>query len=120
MLDRSPVLIAEDEPFIALDIAMAIEDAGGEVVGPAASVEAALALLGTRTVSAAILDANLVDGDVSPVVECLVANDIPFIIQSGVGLPAELASRFPHLVARIKPLAASDLVGELAALLGIG
>jgi DNA-binding response OmpR family regulator len=118
VLNHAAVLIAEDEPFIALDLALAIEDAGGEVVGPAASVKEVLALLETRTVTAAILDVNLCDGDISPVAERLIGLGIPIIFQTGVGLPPELAARFPGLIVRIKPFVAAQLVTELAALLG--
>ena len=34
----TPILIVEDEPFIALDLAMAVEDAAGTVVGPGGAV----------------------------------------------------------------------------------
>ena len=44
MLNRAAILVVEDEPFIALGLGLAIEDADGEVVGPAASVKAALKL----------------------------------------------------------------------------
>ena len=47
MLTGSLVLVAEDQIFIALDLALAVEDAGGEVAGPVASVENALALIET-------------------------------------------------------------------------
>ncbi|HVR90626.1 MAG TPA: response regulator [Novosphingobium sp.] len=120
MLNRSAVLVAEDELFIALDLAYAIEDADGVVVGPAASVKDALILLETHPVIAAILDVNLVDGDISPVVEYLVAHHIPFILQSGIGLPSELSARFPDMIVRIKPSVATRLVAELAALLDRG
>lgn len=113
MLNHSAVLVAEDEPFIALDLALAIEDAGGEVVGPAASIKEALALLETHVVVAAILDVNLSDGDISPVVEYLVAHGVPLILQTGVGLPADLATRFPDLIVRIKPTRAAVLVSQL-------
>ena len=113
LLNRSAVLIAEDQPFIALDLAMAVEDADGEVVGPAASIKEALALLESRPVVAAILDVNLVDGDISPVVEYLVEHGVPLILQTGVGLPADLAARFPNLVVRIKPTRAAVIVAQL-------
>lgn len=69
VLNGALVLLAQDEPFIALDLALAIEDAGGEVVGPAASVTEALALIEARPIVAAILDVNLIDGDITPVAE---------------------------------------------------
>ena len=113
MLNYSAILIAEDEPFIALDLALAIEDAGGTVVGPASTTKEALALLEQYPVVAAILDVNLIDGDISPVVEYLVAHGVPLILQTGVGLPADLATRFPDLIVRIKPTRAAVLVSQL-------
>ena len=113
MLNRSAILIAEDQPFIALDLALAVEDADGEVVGPAASIKEALALLESRPVVAAILDVNLVDGDISPVVEYLMEHGVPLILQTGVGLPEDLAARFPNLVVRIKPTRAAVIVAQL-------
>ena len=113
MLNRSAILIAEDQPFIALDLALAVEDADGEVVGPAASITEALALLESRPVVAAILDVNLVDGDILPVVEYLMEHGVPLILQTGVGLPPDLAARFPNLVVRIKPTRAAVLVAQL-------
>ncbi len=117
MLNRALVLVAEDEPFIALDVALAVEDAGGEVVGPAASVMEALALIESRPVAAAILDVNLTDGDISPVAERLLAAGIPIILQTGVGAPPALISRFPDLAVRLKPCVAAQLVVQLVALI---
>jgi DNA-binding NtrC family response regulator len=117
LLNHASVLVAENEPFIALDLAYAIEDAGGEVVGPVASVKQALALLEKRSVAGAILDVNLADRDVSPLAEILLGLGVPIIVQTGVGLPAELAARFPDLVVRIKPCLAAQLVTDLEALI---
>lgn len=117
MLNRAAVLIVEDEPFIALDLGFAVEDAGGQVVGPAATVKHALRLFEAHVVAAAILDVNLDDADIVPVVEYLVEHDIPMILQTGMGLPEHLAARFPDLIVRIKPNVAAELVAELEALL---
>ena len=117
MLKHALILVADDEPFIALDVALAVEDAGGMVAGPAASVKEALALLETLPVVGAILDVNLADGDISPVAERLIAAGIPIIIQTGIGLPPKLAARFPDLTVQIKPCAAATLVMQLEALM---
>lgn len=117
MLNHAAVLVAEDEPIIALDLGFAIEDAGGEVIGPASSVEHALTLLGSHSVAGAILDVNLIDRDISPVVEWLIERRVPFILQSGVGLPPKLAARFPDLTVHIKPITAVRLVEDLEALI---
>lgn len=117
MLNRALILVAEDEPFIALDVALAVEDAGGEVAGPAASVREALALIESLPIVAAILDVNLADGDISPVAERLIIAGIPVILQTGIGLPPKLAARFPELQVNIKPCAAATLVSQLAVLI---
>ena len=117
MLNDALILVAEDEPFIALDVALAVEDAEGKVAGPVASVREALDLIEILPIAAAILDVNLVDGDISPVVERLVAAGIPIILQTGIGLPPKLAARFPGLQVNIKPCAAAALVAQLEALI---
>lgn len=117
MLNGALVLVAEDEPFIALDLALAIEDAGGEVVGPAASVTEALALIEARPIVAAILDVNLIDGDITPVAAEVLRLGLPVLLQSGVGLPPELAARFPNLTVHTKPYVAAKLVAQLADLI---
>jgi CheY-like chemotaxis protein len=117
VLNGALILVAEDEPFIALDVALAIEDAGGEVAGPAASVREALALIDSSQIVAAILDVNLADGDISPVAERLLIAGIPIIVQTGIGLPPNLAARFPDLPVHIKPCSAASLVVKLEALI---
>ena len=116
-LDHVVVLIVDDEPFIALDLAMAVEDAGGVVIGPAGSVREALMLLERHQVTAAILDVNLSDGDVSPIVEILMAGGIPLVFQTGVGLPQALKTRYPGLIVYAKPVHSDELVQRLAGLI---
>ncbi len=117
MLNDCLVLIAEDQAFIALELAMAVEDAGGIVAGPVASVQSALLLIKAHHIKAAILDFNLTDGDVLPVATLLFDANIPFIIQSGIGLTPDQLSRFPNVVVAIKPTSADDLVAQLGALI---
>ena len=113
-LDGILVLVAEDEAVIALDVAMAICDAGGQVAGPAASIKQALALISQLPIGAAILDVNLSDGDITLVAEILLAAGIPTILQTGVGLPADLIAQFPNLTVQMKPCASESLVAQLA------
>jgi len=117
LLKHVSVLVAEDQTFIALDLALAVEDAGGKVVGPAASCEAAMTLLSNGIIGAAILDVNLVDGDCSALVEVLVDLCVPFIIHTAVDLPPALSTRFSGLVVQIKPCPPAILVARLESLL---
>ena len=117
MLTAPTILIAEDEPFVALDLALAVENAGGVPVGPAGSVREALALLESSRVAAAILDFNLSDGDVGPVLQLLIDRDVPVIVQTGVAVPSELRSRYPGLIVLAKPVRSEVLLAKLIALL---
>ena len=114
MLNGMPILIVEDEAFIAMDLAEAIEHVEGQPVGPVATVAEAFELLNTETVEAAILDANLIDRDVTPLALALIERGVPFVIHTGTGVPEELAQRHPNIPVIPKP-ARSTLV--LAALL---
>ena len=109
------VLIVEDEPFIALDLAQAVESAGGVVIGPAATLAQALALIHASVLEAAILDVNLPDGHIGPVLETL-RQHVAIVIHSGVGLPQEVKDRFPHVPVYFKPTSAEVLTRRLLSL----
>lgn len=113
--DDARVLIVEDEPFIAWDLAQAVESAGGIVIGPAATLAQALALIHGSELDAAILDVNLPDGHIGPVLESLHHN-VSVVIHSGVGLPLEIKERFPHLPLYFKPTPAEVLTMRLISL----
>lgn len=107
------VLIVEDECMIAIGLAFAAEDAGAFVVGPVATVAAALELLETIKIDAAILDANLLDRDITPVALRLIDDAVPFVIHSAIGLPADLAAVFPDIPQITKPARPKTVVRRL-------
>ncbi|WP_048710577.1 response regulator [Microvirga massiliensis] len=90
MLPKSRVLIAEDEPLTALDIAATGRETGGEVLGPAASLSEAFELLTEDRIDGAILDCNLLDGEITPVAEALLDRDIPVVLHTGSEMPLKL------------------------------
>lgn len=108
------VLVVEDEMFIAFDHAEAVRAAGGEVVGPAVSVADANQLLNERHIDAAILDVNLLDGEVIPVLEALRAKGRAVVVNTGAYAPDELASRYPGLAVFGKPATPAALIDALA------
>jgi DNA-binding response OmpR family regulator len=111
-LENIRVLIVEDELFVALDLVEAVESAGGIAVGPAANVSAALRLLDADGIEAAILDVNLPDGHIGPVLEALKTSAV--VVHTGVGLPQELSARFPHVLVYSKPTSPEILTTALA------
>lgn len=108
------VLVCEDEPLIALFLETAIEEADGVLAGSARSVEDGLRCVAAGGIHAAILDFNLVDGPVTPVLEALVARHVPVVILTGGGVPADIQIRFPQVEIRTKPMRPRDILHLVA------
>jgi CheY-like chemotaxis protein len=117
LLNQVSVLIVENEPFIALDLATAVEEARGKVIGPAGSVREALLLIEHHLVQAAVLDVNLSDRDVTPIAELLIEGGVPVIFYSGLALPAALRERYPSASIYKKPTPPVQLLNKLVALI---
>ena len=113
MFAALPILIAEDECYLALDLCDAVEASNGKVVGPVATVAEALELLKTQAIGAAVLDARLADGDVTLLAVQLAERRVPFVIHSGTGIPAELSARLPNLPLVMKPVKPAFLLARL-------
>lgn len=103
MLTGLSILVVEDEPIIAMLIAADVEALGGIVLGPFDSVAEALATLADNKISGAIMDANLLDRDITPIALQLLDRGVPFVIYSGTGLPRALAARDPDVPLEMKP-----------------
>lgn len=106
-LDGLTFLVVEDEPLIALDIAMILEDCGAKVTATT-TLKHAILLAENDGLSGAILDHALGDGDSSALRARLKERGIPFLVYSGfevVGAP-HLSKPAPadQLVAAIKRL----------------
>ncbi|WP_026941795.1 response regulator [Hellea balneolensis] len=77
------ILIVEDDPFIAMDLQDTFEDAGFQVAGPAASVDAGLHLIEKEDPDIAMLDYNLGQETSIPIAQKLEKNDVPYAFLSG-------------------------------------
>jgi len=87
------ILVVEDEPVVAWDLAETLESQGCEIVGPAYNLAQAEKLSRER-LDGAVLDVNLGDKKVFPVADTLTERQIPFCFVTGYGLgglrPADL------------------------------
>ncbi|MPR10719.1 response regulator [Microvirga tunisiensis] len=119
MLAGSRVLVVEDEALIALSISEMLTEAEGVPVGPAASIREARQLIrDVAVLDAAVLDVNLADGSVTPILEALSARGIPTVIYTGGAVPEDVRHRHPDLIALSKPVLPARLIGELRKAIG--
>jgi ActR/RegA family two-component response regulator len=113
MLSDKPILIVQDNIYLALDLAAAVEQLAGRVVGPAASVNEALALLDSEPVAAALIDAELQDG-IAPIARALVERGLPYVIQASAALGPEIMMIAATSRVLRKPIDPYDAVCTLA------
>jgi len=114
MLTGCRVLVVEDEALVAATISEILTEAEGVPVGPAATVREARQLIkDSPSLDAALLDVNLGDGSVTPVLEALSARGIPTVIYTGGAVPEDVRQRHPDLIALSKPVLPARLIGEL-------
>ena len=108
------VLLVEDEPLIAMNLAAEIEDMGYEVLGPAHSIESALGLIVNARPDLALLDIDLAQaGDGIVIAKVLSAKGIPAVFVSG---QTEVACSNSHLAIGYisKPYEPVDVVNSIA------
>jgi CheY-like chemotaxis protein len=77
------VLLVEDEPIVAWLLQDMLVDLGLVVVGPAASVNQALAKIDAESIDMAVLDVNLKGQMSYPIADVLVARGVPFVFSTG-------------------------------------
>jgi CheY-like chemotaxis protein len=77
------VLLVEDEPIVAWLLKDMLVDLGLMVVGPAASVNQALAMIDAESIDMAVLDVNLKGQMSYPIADALVARGVPFVFSTG-------------------------------------
>jgi DNA-binding response OmpR family regulator len=107
------ILVVEDDWLLASELAETLAGAGFGVVGPAGSVELALAAMSTSAVDAALLDINL-GGErrVFDLGRILMALHVPFAFLTGYSqglMPTDLRDR-PRLR---KPFDKQEVLGIL-------
>ena len=119
MLAGYRVLVVEDETLVAQNIREMLLEAEGIPVGPVASVSEARQLIKEGPgLDAALLDVNLSDGLVTPVLEALSARGVPTVVYTGSLVPDDVRQRHPELIALSKPVLPARLIGELRKVIG--
>ena len=109
------VLVVDDEPLVAMDVVDCLKEAGSVVVGPAATVESARALIENADFDVALLDANLGGLRVDDLAAALTQRNIPFAFLTGYGRSG-LPAAFRNAPMIGKPFTAKQVLAVVAEL----
>jgi DNA-binding NarL/FixJ family response regulator len=113
MLTGRSVLIAEDEPITAMDLAAAVSHEHGHVIGPVSTLAEGMKLVAAGLVHGAILDVQLVDGDVTPLAHVLLDGGAAVVFHSASPIPAEITARHGPVRYCMKPTVSDVVVAHL-------
>ena len=110
------VLVVEDEMIVAWLLEDLLAELGCVIVGPAASVKQALAMIEAEAIDVAVLDVNL-NGEMSyPLADVLAARGVPFVFVTGYDRN-RILDRYRTFPVMQKPFHRSELSDTLAELL---
>ena len=113
------VLVVEDEPLIAMLVEDWLTELECQTVGPAATAQAALALIDAAPIDGAILDVSLDGHDSFAVAAALHERAIPFAFATGHAAD-RIDDRFKGAPRLAKPYDFARVKGVLAVLLDGG
>jgi CheY-like chemotaxis protein len=113
------ILIVEDEPLIAMDIASGLKTAGCLIVGPAATLDSARRLIAEVDFDAALIDGNLGGQPVDELALALTQKNVPFVFVTGYGRDS-LPHGFREALVLCKPFEPKELRATLEAVLREG
>ncbi len=91
MSRTASILVVEDEPLVAIELAALLRAAGWDVAGPAGTLTKAIELARSALCDCALLDINLKGERIDDVAAILAERGIPFVFATGYGresLPA--------------------------------
>ncbi|GEO15989.1 response regulator [Microvirga aerophila] len=108
------ILVVEDEAIISMLIEDMVSDCGGEIVGPAAKFDDALALAREAEFGVAVLDLNLRGTLSYPIAEVIRGRGIPVIFATGYGADG-LLDKFKDCPTLQKPFSQKDFAQAIDA-----
>jgi CheY-like chemotaxis protein len=110
------VFVVEDEVMVSWMLEDMLVDLGYKIVGPAARVNQALAIVEAEAIDLAILDINLNGEKSYPVADALTARGVPFAFSTGYNKDG-MSAHYRDLPMLQKPYAMPQLAAVLSKLL---
>jgi DNA-binding response OmpR family regulator len=114
-LSGATVLLAEDDMFVASELAAHLNDAGAKVAGPVATVSEALDTLESADIDVAVIDFMLEDGNSTGLQTALDSKQVPFVVITGY--PRVLVRRDARQAVLGKPVTSDELYSAVRAVL---
>jgi CheY-like chemotaxis protein len=112
------ILIIEDEHIVAQAMCRMLRVWGASVIGPAATVDAALALVrSTPRIDGVLLDINLRGVRAFAVADELIERHIPLVFATGYSDPT-IPERYRHVGVLQKPFGPEDIARALFPIVG--
>jgi len=112
------ILVVEDEYFLADDIGRALRSLGVIVAGPVGHINDALRIVDDgHILDGAVLDVNIGDETIDPIVERLRARGVPMLFASGYD-KTTLGPEYRGDLFFAKPLDIAAMIRGLAGLIG--
>jgi DNA-binding response OmpR family regulator len=108
LLEGARVLLVEDRPLVALEIAQTLMEADAEIVGPVGSVEEAVALAKSEILSCAVLDVMLEGKEVYPAAQVLNEKGAGLLFLTAI--PDTITNGWPHAKVVRKPFSEEQLI----------
>jgi DNA-binding NarL/FixJ family response regulator len=112
------VLVAEDEPLVAVGVVNQLTEAGATVVGPCSTAGHAIAALSENDIDVAVVDFVLGDDNTEGLQAALDERGIPFVVVTGY--PRVLVRRGEHQQVLSKPVSQETLAAAVRSLSGLG
>jgi DNA-binding response OmpR family regulator len=111
------ILVVEDEALVAMFVEDILFELSAEVIGPALSMERALAVAATEQIDAALLDVNIRGSPIDPVADLLRSRGVPMVFATGYGHSASVRVRGLPIVE--KPYTRDLICNALLRALGV-
>jgi CheY-like chemotaxis protein len=111
------ILLVEDDYMLARALVSLLETWKVTILGPVATTERALALLGqTDQVDFAVIDVNLRGETSYMLADALIARNVPYVFMTGYGA-SSIPERYREAAILQKPFKAAKLVEALQSLI---
>lgn len=113
------VLVVEDDPLIAMDLADFLSAEGFAVLGPVSNVMKAIEMISLQRPKAVVLDLDLRGENATPVAVVLRAEAIPFLLTTGnsVRKSSETSGPLAGVINLGKPTPLDELLQHLKQML---